>query len=37
MLRLTPGGVEISDDDRNFRGLVDQAPDCAIPPISSPQ
>ena len=35
MLRLVPGGVEISDDDRNFRGLVDQAPDCALPPISS--
>jgi hypothetical protein len=37
MLRLAPGGVEISDDDRNFRGLVDQAPDCALPPISSPR
>jgi hypothetical protein len=37
MLRLVPGGVEISDDDRNFRSLVDQAPDCAVPPISSAQ
>jgi hypothetical protein len=37
MLRLVPGGVEISDDDRNFRSLVDQAPDCSLPPISSPQ
>jgi hypothetical protein len=37
MLRLIPGGVQISDDDRNFRSLVDQAPDCALPPISTPQ
>jgi len=37
MLRLVPGEVEISDDDRNFRGLVEQAPDCSLPPISSPQ
>ena len=37
MLRLIPGGVQISDDDRNFRSLVDQAPDCTLPPISSPQ
>jgi len=37
MLRLVPGGVEISDDDRNFRGLVDQSSDCGLPPISSPQ
>ena len=37
MLRLVSGGVQISDDDRNFRSLVDQAPDCTLPPISSPQ
>ncbi len=37
MLRLVPGGVEIADDDRTFRSLVDQSPDCALPPISSPQ
>jgi len=37
MLRLIPGEVEISDDDRNFRGLAEQAPDCSLPPISSPQ
>jgi hypothetical protein len=37
MVRLVPGGVEISDDDRNFSSLVDQAPDCSLPPISSPR
>jgi hypothetical protein len=37
MLRLVPGGVEISDDDRNFRGLADQADDCTLAPISSAQ
>lgn len=32
-LRLTPGKVEISGDNRNFRTLVEQAPSCAIAPV----
>ena len=32
-LRLTPGRVEISADNRAFRTLVDQGPGCAIPPV----
>jgi hypothetical protein len=32
-LRLVAGKVEVSDDNRNFRTLVAQAPDCAIPPV----
>lgn len=30
-LRLTPGAVEISDDNRDFRLLVEQPATCAIP------
>jgi hypothetical protein len=29
-LRLVPGRVEISDDNRTFRPLVSQAPDCSL-------
>lgn len=32
-LRLVTGRIEISDDNRNFRGLVSQAPDCSIAPV----
>jgi hypothetical protein len=32
-LRLVPGRVEISGDNRRFRPLVDQAAGCAIPNI----
>lgn len=32
-LRLAPGKVEISSDNRSFRTLVEQAPGCAIPAI----
>lgn len=32
-LRLIQGKVEISDDNRSFRTLVTQSPDCAIPPV----
>ena len=32
-LRLMPGRVEISPDNRNFRLLVEQTPACAIPPL----
>jgi len=32
-LRLTPRRVEISDDNRTFRPLVDQGPNCATPQI----
>ncbi|WP_397414361.1 hypothetical protein [Phenylobacterium sp.] len=32
-LRLVPGRVEISDDNRSFRTLAPQGPDCAIPPL----
>jgi hypothetical protein len=30
-LRLVPGRVEISDDNRTFRSLVTQASDCSLP------
>lgn len=30
-LRLVPGKVEISSDNRNFRTLVEQASDCSLP------
>ena len=36
-LRLVPGEVEISDDNGEFRTLAEQASDCSLPPISSPQ
>lgn len=32
-LRLVAGKVEISDDNRAFRTLVSQAPDCSLPPV----
>lgn len=32
-LRLVPGRVEIADDNRSFRTLAPQGPDCAIPPL----
>jgi hypothetical protein len=32
-LRLVPGRVETSPDNRDFRPLVDQARDCSIPPL----
>ncbi|WP_421931910.1 hypothetical protein [Phenylobacterium sp.] len=32
-LRLVPGKVEVSGDNRSFRTLVDQGPGCAIPSI----
>lgn len=32
-LRLVAGKVEVSDDNRSFRTLVAQGPDCAIPPV----
>lgn len=32
-LRLVPGRVEVSADDRSFRTLVEQGPGCAIPPV----
>lgn len=32
-LRLVAGRVEVSDDNRSFRTLVAQGPDCAIPPV----
>jgi hypothetical protein len=32
-LRLVAGRVEVSDDNRAFRTLVGQGPDCAIPPV----
>lgn len=32
-LRLVAGRVEVADDNRNFRELVSQAPDCSIPPV----
>lgn len=31
-LRLVPGKVEISSDNRSFRTLVEQGPGCALPP-----
>ena len=35
-LRLVPGRVEISGDNRNFRALAGQGPACSLAPISSP-
>lgn len=32
-LRLVPGKVEVSGDNRSFHTLVEQAPSCAIPPV----
>lgn len=32
-LRLVPGRVEVSGDNRGFRPLVEQGPGCAIPPV----
>ncbi|WP_367183463.1 hypothetical protein [Phenylobacterium sp.] len=32
-LRLVAGKVEISDDNRTFRTLAPQAPDCSLPPV----
>ena len=32
-LRLVPGRVETSSDDRNFRLLVEQGPGCSVPPV----
>lgn len=34
-LRLVSGEVDISDDNRDFSTLVEQAPDCSLPPIPS--
>lgn len=33
MLRRVAGRIEVSDDNRNFRTLVVQPPDCSIPPL----
>jgi hypothetical protein len=35
-LRLVPGRVEISGDNRNFHTLAVQGPVCSLPPISPP-
>lgn len=32
-LRLVAGRVEISDDNRTFRTLAPQGPDCSLPPV----
>jgi hypothetical protein len=32
-LRLVAGRVEVSDDNRSFRTLAPQAPDCSLPPV----
>jgi hypothetical protein len=32
-LRLAPGRVEVSNDNRNFRTLVEQGPGCSVPGI----
>ena len=32
-VRLVAGRVEISDDNRNFRTLTSQAPDCSVAPV----
>ena len=36
-LRLVPGRVEISADNRNFRPLVRQGPACSLPPVAAPR
>ena len=33
-LRLVPGRVEVSTDDRSFRSLAEQASNCVVPPLS---
>ena len=35
-LRLVTGRVEVSDDNRTFRTLAPQGPDCSIPPVGRP-
>lgn len=32
-LRLVTGRLEVSDDNRNFRPIAPQAPDCSLPPV----
>ena len=32
-LRLVTGKVEVSDDNKSFRTLVSQPPDCSLPPV----
>jgi hypothetical protein len=32
-LRLVPGRVEVSNDNRSFRTLVEQGPGCVVPPV----
>ena len=32
-LRLVTGKVEVSDDNRSFRTLAPQSPDCSLPPV----
>ena len=32
-LRLVPGRIEVSNDNRSFRPLVEQGPGCAVPPV----
>jgi hypothetical protein len=32
-LRLVPGRIEVSLDDRSFRTLVEQGPGCGTPPV----
>ncbi|MGI9169064.1 MAG: hypothetical protein ACR2FH_02640 [Caulobacteraceae bacterium] len=36
-LRLAPGRVEISDNNRDFRFLVGQGPGCSLPPAAPPR
>jgi len=36
-LRLVPGRVEISADNRNFRSLARQGAACSLPPVGSPR
>jgi hypothetical protein len=36
-LRLVPGAVEVSSDNRNFRLLVEQPASCAIPDFQEPR
>lgn len=32
-LRLVTGRLEVSDDNRTFRAIAPQAPDCSLPPV----
>jgi len=32
-LRLVPGRIEVSNDNRSFRTLVEQGPGCGVPPV----